>query len=144
METKNITKIIELMEKSDLSEFEIEQEGLKLRICRGYKGATPVISAPQTNMPAATAPAQSAEADDANAIYIKSPMVGTFYKSPSPESPAFVNVGDKVSSSSVVCILEAMKVMNEIHAELEGTITEILVENGQTIEYGQPLFKVSK
>lgn len=136
------------MEKSDLTEFEIEQEGLKLRICRGSKHAAPVVShAVHHPMPMATqnegAPAATKK-EDPNVVFIKSPMVGTFYRSSSPEAASFVKEGDKVSINKVVCIIEAMKIMNEINAEVDGTILEVLVENGHTVEFGQPLFKVSK
>ena len=97
--------------------------------------------------PATPAPASSAEkekAEDPNVETIKSPMVGTFYRAPSPDSANFTNVGKKVDVDSIVCIIEAMKVMNEIQAEVKGTITEILVEDGDAIEFGQPLFKYKK
>jgi len=84
----------------------------------------------------------AAPAEEAGISVVKSPMVGTFYRAPSPESPVFTDVGKKVNAESIVCIIEAMKVMNEIHAEISGTITEVLVENGDSVEYGQPLFKV--
>ena len=83
-----------------------------------------------------------AECDDKDTFVIKPPMVGTFYSAASPDSPAFIKLGDTVSSDSIVCIIEAMKVMNEIQAETRGTVSEILVENGEAVEYGQPLFKV--
>ena len=89
-------------------------------------------------------PAQDDVPVDTNFEFIKSPMVGTFYSSPSPESPPFISPGDKVKADSVVCILEAMKVMNEIHAEMSGSIIEVMAQNGQTVEYGQPLFKIKK
>lgn len=136
------------MKESDLTEFQIEEEGLKLCIKRGsiassYCG-TPQIQ--YQHQPAAISAqadtAASKPANDPNIHLIKSPMVGTFYKSSSPETPPFIKVGDKVEKNTTVCILEAMKVMNEIHAEIQGVIIEVLAENGQTIEYGQPLFKV--
>ena len=153
------------MKRSDLTEFAIEEEGFKLKICRGAEGvpaiaggrllATPplVVEAPAgTNSTApATAPAgagssaapASGDAPEEPGIsYIKSPMVGTFYRAASPESSPFVEIGAKVEEKSVVCIIEAMKIMNEIQAETKGTLVEMLVENGQPVEYGQRLFKV--
>jgi len=146
------------MKRSGLTEFEIEEEGLKLRISRDGNGnkAQPAMTAapypapvpayiPQPEAaPAPAAPAAKAAKEDADAIFVKSPMVGTFYRAPSPESPVFVKEGDKVTSESTVCIVEAMKVMNEIPAEVSGVIQEILVENGDSVEYGQPLFKLKK
>lgn len=154
MDLKAIKQIVDLMKRSDLCEFEIEEEGFKLRICRGkgeqptvVAGTTPPFSMPVIEQAAAAAAANPGAAkpeEDANADYIKSPMVGTFYRSPSPESPPFVEEGAKVKADTVVCIVEAMKVMNEIQAEISGTIVEVLVENGSSIEFGQPLFKVKK
>lgn len=148
------------MKRSELSEFEFEEEGFKIKIKRGAGGlpvftSLPVASHPATamNQPqeispvaqrAAPAPAaaSSVGADEAGFAYVKSPMVGTFYRSPSPENPAFVDVNAKVEEKTVVCIIEAMKIMNEIQAETKGTVVEVLVENGQPVEYGQRLFKV--
>ena len=152
------------MKRSDLTEFAVEEEGFKLKIRRGVnglplvstsRGSTPPFltgseSTGQTASPlaAGTAPATpaapAAEVEEAGIIYIKSPMVGTFYGSPSPESKGFVEKGAKVTETTVVCIIEAMKIMNEIQAELKGTILEALVENGQPVEYGQRLYKVKQ
>lgn len=150
MDTKTITKIIELMKESDLTEFRIEEEGLKLRIKRGFSSnqfATGITTEgqffPQLPVqPINTQGPTPQPINESKIHFIKSPMVGTFYKSSSPDNPPFIKVHDKVKKTSIVCILEAMKVMNEIHAEAEGEILEVLVENGQTIEYGQPLFKI--
>jgi acetyl-CoA carboxylase biotin carboxyl carrier protein len=150
------------MKRSDLTEFEVEEEGFKLRIKRQGGELVPtafvgggsthpfpaaVVEAPRSAAPApapAAAPAAPAagSGDEAGIAYVKSPMVGTFYRSPSPDSPPFVDVGSKVDEKSVVCIIEAMKIMNEIQAEVKGTIVELLVENGQPVEYGQRIFKV--
>ncbi|PWU05973.1 MAG: acetyl-CoA carboxylase biotin carboxyl carrier protein [Verrucomicrobia bacterium] len=149
LDTKIITKIIELMKDSDLTEFQIEEEGLKLCIKRGLPTTSYISSpnqvqllTPQTANPIHTDSSPAKPVIETNVHIIKSPMVGTFYKSSSPDNPPFINVGDKVEKTTTVCILEAMKVMNEIHAEVQGTVIEVLAENGQTIEYGQPLFKV--
>ena len=152
MDLKVIKQVIDLMKRSELSEFELEEEGFKLRLSsKNGETATQIIQAAPAATPAAPAPAAApaaaeaaAPAEEEGVSLVKSPMVGTFYRSPSPDSPAFVDVGTKISEDSVVCIIEAMKVMNEIQAETKGTITEILVENGDSIEFGQPLFKVKK
>lgn len=147
------------MKRSELSEFEFEEEGFKIKIKRGANGGLPIISSSPLASPqhyaAASAPegqAQAAKpaasaiatpgADEVGFAYVKSPMVGTFYRSPSPENPVFVDINAKVEEKSVVCIIEAMKIMNEIQAETKGTVVEILVENGQPVEYGQRLFKL--
>ena len=145
------------MKRSSLTEFEIEEEGLKLRICRSdeNKGnGAPTYHAPvQTFAPPPPAEATPAKAEEESSgseeeeegmALIKSPMVGTFYQAPSPESPQFVKEGDTVNKETTVCIIEAMKVMNEIPAEIAGEIVRVLVDNGESVEYGQPLFKVKK
>ncbi len=157
MDLKEIKQIIELMKRTDLTEFEIEEEGFKLRIRREKDGSFSqrtqyaVAPAPAPVAPPAAAPAPAAAAApfakqepvaEKDVVFIKSPMVGTFYRASSPETPAFVDKGTAVSPETVVCIIEAMKVMNEIQSEVKGTIKECLVENGQSVEYGQPLFKV--
>lgn len=152
MDLKAIKQVVDLMKRSELSEFEIEEEGFKLRLRRGpesgpvsYIQTGPAIATtPPFPMPAAMdAPKTDAPAAEEKGIsFIKSPMVGTFYRAPSPENPAFAEIGTKVEADTTVCIIEAMKVMNEIQAEIKGTITEVLVENGAAVEYGQPLFKV--
>ncbi|MDX2186604.1 MAG: acetyl-CoA carboxylase biotin carboxyl carrier protein [Opitutaceae bacterium] len=156
MDLKQIKQIIDLMKRSELSEFAIEEEGFKLKIRRGPTGfpvvsntlasAAPFIPATEAAPVSAGAPILAAPAtaggDEAGVIYVKSPMVGTFYRSPSPESKPFAEAGTKVTETSVVCIIEAMKIMNEIQAEVKGTVVEVLVENGQPVEYGQRLFKL--
>ncbi len=152
------------MKRSGLTEFEIEEKGLKLRICRNpngngngnpavsqtaqaYPTVVPALIPPQadpTSQTAETKAKEEAKAAEEGFALIKSPMVGTFYRSPSPERPPFIEVGDVVDNETTVCILEAMKVMNEIPAEVSGEIVQILVENGESVEYGQPLVKVKK
>lgn len=157
MDIKEIKQIVDLMKRSGLTEFQIEENDFKLRICRRneetqtmvHTGSTPPFAVPQ-NAPAPPQPtpegngtAESASTPkEAEGKLIRSPMVGTFYTSPAPESPPFVKVADSVSEETVVCILEAMKVMNEIKAETKGVIAEILVEDGESVEYGQPLFRL--
>ncbi len=137
------------MKKSDLSEFEIQDQDFKLRIKRDLPGrapaADPVAAAPApvaaAPAPAALAPAAPAAADPSIKL-VTSPMVGTYYCTPSPENPPFVTVGSPIKADSVVCIIEAMKVMNEIQSEISGTVVECLVANGTSVEFGQPLFRV--
>jgi len=148
------------MKRSELTEFAVEEEGFKLKIRRGTnglpivssgRGSNPPFAAGDTNppmpmpaMPVAATPAAPANVEESGVSYIKSPMVGTFYRAASPESKPFADVGTKVAENSVVCIIEAMKIMNEIQAEAKGTILELLVENGQPVEYGQRLFKIKQ
>jgi acetyl-CoA carboxylase biotin carboxyl carrier protein len=157
LDLKQIKQIIELMKRSELSEFAVEEEGFKLKIRRGMNGL-PVVATTHSTAPTfgqaesapASAPAPTAASAAVGAVspeesdigYIKSPMVGTFYRSASPESKPFADADTKVVENSVVCIIEAMKIMNEIQAETKGTVVEVLVENGQPVEYGQRLFKV--
>ncbi len=138
------------MKKSDLSEFEIQDQDFKLRIKRDVPGRAPVAAqaaplaaapAPVAPAPAALAPAAPAAADPSIKL-VTSPMVGTYYCTPSPENPPFVTVGSPIKADSVVCIIEAMKVMNEIQSEISGTVVECLVANGTSVEFGQPLFRV--
>lgn len=157
MDLKQIKQIIELMKRSELTEFAVEEEGFKLKIRRGSNGLPLVsmgrgsnppfapadIGSPAPTLPNPTAaPSPAAPREEAGVTYIKSPMVGTFYRAASPDSKPFADVGTKVVENSVVCIIEAMKIMNEIQAEIKGTVAEVLVENGQPVEYGQRLFKV--
>jgi acetyl-CoA carboxylase biotin carboxyl carrier protein len=155
LDLKQIKQIIDLMKRSELSEFEFEEEGFKIKIKRGSGGQPVIMTAPSSAHPFPTAsteasavparpaaPAASATGDEAGFAYVKSPMVGTFYRSPSPENPSFVENGTKIDEKTVVCIIEAMKIMNEIQAEIKGSVVEVLVENGQPVEYGQRLFKV--
>jgi len=148
------------MKRSELTEFAVEEEGFKLKIRRGTNGL-PIVSSgrgsnspflgldtnPPMPLPAAppAAPAAAAAAQEETGIaYIKSPMVGTFYRAASPESKPFADTGLKVVENTLVCIIEAMKIMNEIQSEAKGTILEVLVENGQPVEYGQRLFKIKQ
>jgi acetyl-CoA carboxylase biotin carboxyl carrier protein len=147
------------MKRSELTEFAVEEEGFKLKIRRGTNGLPIVSSGRSSNPPfAATdggasmsgnptnsaAFASAALQEETGINYIKSPMVGTFYRAASPESKPFAEPGTKVVENTVVCIIEAMKIMNEIQAEAKGTVLEVLVENGQPVEYGQRLFKIKQ
>ena len=149
MKIEEIKTIIKLMSENDLTEFKIEAEDMHLCLKRGGQAPggqiiIPAAPAAPAVAPAAPAPAPAAApaapAASANRTTIDSPIVGTFYRSPSPDAASFVKVGDTVTADTTVCIIEAMKVMNEIKAEKSGVIKEILVENGQPVEYGQPIF----
>jgi acetyl-CoA carboxylase biotin carboxyl carrier protein len=154
LDIKLIKQVIDLMKRSEIAEFEYEEEGLKLRLSSKGNEAPQIIQAAPVAQAAAPLPTNPAPASAAASAapaapvaeegisIVKSPMVGTFYAAASPETPPFTKVGEKVGADSIVCIIEAMKVMNEIQAELSGTITEVLVENGEAVEFGQPLFKV--
>lgn len=148
MDLKEIKTVIDLMTKNDLTEFELEKDQFKIRICKSGQGAPNyTVHAPAPMLApapsyAAPAPVASAAAPAANLPSISSPMVGTFYMSPSPDSAPYVSVGTEVNEETVVCIIEAMKVMNEIKAEIKGVITEIVAENGKPVEFGQPLFRI--
>jgi acetyl-CoA carboxylase biotin carboxyl carrier protein len=162
MDLKEIKLIIDMMTKNGLSEFELEKGDFKLRVKRGPGGewttSTTPVAAPQVvhhhapvaafaPSPAAAAPAAVAASPAAAGAasahpQIVSPMVGTFYLSPSPDSPPYVSVGQEVQEDTVVCIIEAMKVMNEIKAETRGVIVEVLAQNGKPVEFGKPLFAV--
>ena len=154
-----IKELIKLVDQTSVSEVEIENEGSRLVIRKTGKNepavlpAAPVVhhvhepvsvqAAPPADAPVPPAPAQAAAPDTDKQLHtIVSPMVGTFYAAPSPTSEPYVRKGDKVTPKTVVCIIEAMKLMNEIEAEVQGEIVDILVENGQLVEYGQPLFLV--
>ena len=149
MELKDIKAIIDLMQKNDLSVFEMEKDGFRLKLQKGL-GDQPVISVPATLAPALPAttvpngpPAPApAAAETAPLKDIVSPMVGTFYRAGSPDAPPFVDVGKTVDEDTVVCIIEAMKVMNEIKAEISGVVAEVVAENGKPVQFGQVLFRV--
>ena len=152
MDLKDIKAIIDLMKKNSITEFELERQDSKIRLKRGLSGNNAPVQQEDSNFPASlplqpiiSAPAigfatpQSATTGENE---IKSPMIGTFYRSPSPEAGSYVEIGTEVNPETVVCIIEAMKVMNEIKAEVKGTITQVLVENAKPVEFGQPLFRV--
>lgn len=145
MKIEEIETIVKLMSAHDLTEFKIEAESYNLCIRRGCTTAVApvqtVVAAAPAALPVPTA-APAAPAPAAPVTTIDSPLVGTFYRAASPEAQAFVKVGDKVAPDTVIGIIEAMKVMNEIKAEKSGVIKEILVENGQPVEFGQPLFVI--
>jgi len=154
VDLKDIKAIIDLMKKNSVTEFELEKQDFKIRLKRGINGVAaipaigedaPVLSyvQPAVAIQAPTiASAPSPTAAPSGELEIKSPMIGTFYRAPSPEAAAYVEIGSEVNPETIVCIIEAMKVMNEIKAEAKGTVTQILVENSKPVEFGQPLFKL--
>jgi acetyl-CoA carboxylase biotin carboxyl carrier protein len=151
VDLKDIKAIIDLMKKNSVSEFELEKQDFKIKLKRGGNGNSgsayddaPVMTyLPPAALPAASGAGASGPVISASSeIEIKSPMIGTFYRSPSPESGPYIEIGAEVNPDTVVCIIEAMKVMNEIKAEVKGVITQVLVENAKPVEFGQPLFKL--
>ena len=158
MDLKQIKQIIELMKRSELTEFAVEEEGFKLKIRRGANGL-PIVSTgrssnppfpasdsspPQAQATAAGAndPAASTPRDEVGVTYVKSPMVGTFYRAASPESKPFMDVGGKVVENTVICIIEAMKIMNELESEFAGVVREVNVTDSNAVEYGQVLYRL--
>ena len=150
MDLRKLKKLIDLVQESGIAELEITEGEEKVKIVKGGAAtaaqptmmmAAPVASAP-ARPTAAAAPTPAAEAEPAapEGHVVKAPMVGTFYRSPSPDAKVFVEVGQAVKEGDTICIIEAMKLMNEIEADASGTVKAILVENGQPVEYGQPLF----
>lgn len=149
-DVKRIRRLVELMNEHDLSEVDLRQGEQRIKLRKGHDpivsvgGSAPPVAVPvaaaASPAPAPTAP--TAAADDPNLAVVKSPMVGTFYAAASPDAQPFVKVGDPVGPTTTVCVIEAMKVFNEIPAEVSGRIVAVLVENGDPVEYGQPLFKV--
>ena len=155
MDLKYVKQLLEMVEKSGVNEIELEEKGQKIRITKAapqnvvsgpaYPMAMPAAPAPVAAAPApAAAPAKAAApaAEGKKYLEVKSPMVGTFYRSPSPDAAPYAEVGTKVKQGSVLCIVEAMKLMNEIESDVTGTIVKINVENGKPVEYGQVLFLV--
>jgi acetyl-CoA carboxylase biotin carboxyl carrier protein len=159
MDFKQIQELIKMINKSNIGEVSIEEKGFKLTIKQKEEPVQQIITAPLPAQPVAAAapvaaasapaaavapekPARPAEPPVSNTITIKSPMIGTFYRSPSPDKPSFINIGDEVEPGSVVCIIEAMKLFNEIESEVKGKIIKVLAEDASPVEYDQPLFLV--
>ncbi|MFA5287082.1 MAG: acetyl-CoA carboxylase biotin carboxyl carrier protein [Candidatus Omnitrophota bacterium] len=147
MNIKEIKEMINLMNENNLMELEIEKEGMRIRLKKTSSGGEgfsgPIVVERQNTADLAPKQVQEAEKEaDFKSLEIKSPMVGTFYRAPSPESPSYVEMGQKVEPGQVICIIEAMKLMNEIKSEIKGKILEVLVDNGEPIEFGQPLFLI--
>jgi acetyl-CoA carboxylase biotin carboxyl carrier protein len=158
MDLEQLKQILDLVRAHELSEFEVEQDGLKLKIRRNAAGvpvvtlpglaanapvaaAAPAVSAAAA-APAAVPPAAEASEEDLELAVVKSPIVGTFYRSPEPGAPSFVDIGGQVKKGQVLCIIEAMKLMNEIDSEYDGEIVNVYVESGQPVQYGERLFAI--
>ncbi len=149
-EVDRIRALVQIMEEHDLSEIDLRESRHRIRICRGQQVvltapqaaamSQPAYAPPPGAVGAGAAPASAPAA--ANIAYIKSPMVGTYYCRPNPKSEAYVKVGDQVDANTVVCIIEAMKVFNEIPAEIQGKVLEILVQDGESVDFEKPLFKI--
>jgi acetyl-CoA carboxylase biotin carboxyl carrier protein len=159
MDFKQIQELIKMINKYNIGEVSIEEKGFKLTIKQKEEPVQQIITAPLPAQPVAAVapvaaasapaaavapekPARPAEPPASNTITIKSPMIGTFYRSPSPDKPSFINIGDEVEPGSVVCIIEAMKLFNEIESEVKGKIIKVLAEDASPVEYDQPLFLV--
>ncbi|MGB9821891.1 acetyl-CoA carboxylase biotin carboxyl carrier protein [Thermodesulfovibrio sp.] len=144
MELEEIKEIISFLKNTDVTELNIEKEGFKIRIKRGYVYAPVEIAKSPKLSAESSQPSYHAEVLKEEEVLhtITSPLVGTFYRASSPDAPAFVEVGTKVEKGQVLCIIEAMKIMNEIESDVSGIVRKILVENGQPVEYGEPLFLI--
>ncbi len=161
MDIQEIKQLIKIVEKSDIGELELVEQGRKIRISKNSRAAaaagsngmvSPVYVQPQVPAQGADAPAQAApgspaavEVPDSDKYYeVRSPMVGTFYRAPAPDADAYVEVGDTVNEGTTLCIIEAMKLMNEIESEVRGKVAKVLVENAQPVEYNQVLFLIER
>jgi acetyl-CoA carboxylase biotin carboxyl carrier protein len=161
MDFKQIQELIRMINKSNIGELTIEEKGFKVTIKQKQEAVQQFVSAPATGYSQAPSPAQlslpsassspspsedkakpASEPAASNLVTIKSPMIGTFYRSPTPDKPAFVNIGDEVAPGKVVCIIEAMKLFNEIESEIKGKIVKVLADDASPVEYDQPLFLV--
>ena len=153
MDLRKLKKLIDLVQESGIGEIEITEGEEKVRICRQAPGVAPMMMAPGMQpMQYAAAPGAPAAAPavapapaappEPKGHQLKSPMVGTFYRAPSPGAPPFIEVGQQVTKGQTLCIIEAMKLLNEIESDATGTVKAVLVENGQPVEYGQPLFTI--
>lgn len=155
MNLKEIKELIEVLKDTDVTELEIEKSGTRIKIKKGAEGRVPVLvehvtpAMPHEPAPLPAPAPQLLPASDAaredgqkNYVVVTSPIVGTFYRSPSPETAVYVEVGDVVKKGQILCIIEAMKLMNEIEAEVSGKVVEIVVDNAQPVEYGEPLFHI--
>jgi acetyl-CoA carboxylase biotin carboxyl carrier protein len=148
-DVRKIRRLVELMNEHDLTEIDLRDAAVRIRLRKGHQpvvtampAMAPPVAAPQTAVAPPPPASPGKAADEEHVVYIKSVMVGTFFGSPSPEAPPFVKVGDHVGPDTTVCIIEAMKVFNEIPAGVSGQVMAVLVQNGDPVEYGQPLFKL--
>ena len=140
MEFEDLKEIIELLRETDITELQLEKDGTKVKIKR--ERILSPVEVPVQKFGGLYEKVTSETEEESRLITVTSPIVGTFYRAPSPESPPFVEIGSRIKKGQVLCIIEAMKLMNEIESEFEGVIIKILVENGQPVEYGEPLFLV--
>jgi acetyl-CoA carboxylase biotin carboxyl carrier protein len=138
-----LRSLLEVLTEQNVAEFEHEAEGVRVRIVRGHGRAVPDLATAPAAHPHAPAPAAPSPLDP-DALDVTSPFVGTFYRSPSPDAPPFAEVGSVVRPGQTLCIIEAMKLMNEIEAEVSGTIVEVYAQNGKPVEFGQKLFRIKK
>jgi acetyl-CoA carboxylase biotin carboxyl carrier protein len=142
MELDEIKNLIELLQDTDITELHVEREGSKLKIKREKFLSSFAATSPVTKPPAEVKETKEEAIEEQRLVTITSPIVGIFHRAPSPESPPFVDVGSHVKKGQVLCIVEAMKLMNEIESDTEGIISKILIENAQPVEYGEPLFLI--
>lgn len=147
MDLNLIKKLVKIVDTSDITDLEVEESGFRIKIAKKIRGlqnfVQPLISAPSAPVSEQTAKTLDIKPEAKENLHeIKSPIVGTFYRAPAPDADSYINIGDTVSPGSVLCIVEAMKLMNEIESDVSGKIVKILVENGKPVEYNQPLFLI--
>jgi len=144
LDLDTVRALAEMLAEHDITEFEHEADGVRVKLVRGARPIVGAMVAASAAPLAATAPATSSAEPPADSVDVTSPFVGTFYRSPSPDAPSFVEVGSVVRPGQTLCIVEAMKLMNEIEAECSGTIVEVFAQNGKAVEFGQKLYRVKK
>jgi acetyl-CoA carboxylase biotin carboxyl carrier protein len=145
IDVEKLRALLSVLSEENIAEFEHEAEGVRVRIVRGGYGTPAVMmSGPMAAVLPSVAPSATVETQPTDVIDVTSPFVGTFYRSPSPDAPAFCEVGSVVRPGQTLCIIEAMKLMNEIEAELSGTVIEVYAQNGKAVEFGQKLFRIKK
>jgi len=144
LDLDKLSALFELLVEKDIAEFEHEEGGVRVRVARGTRAAPAAITEASTPVQAPKTGAAADEDDNGDSADVTSPFVGSFYRSPSPDAPAFVEIGSMVRAGQTLCIIEAMKLMNEIETEWAGTVTEIFAQNGKSVEYGQKLFRIKK
>lgn len=144
IDRKTLRSLLRLLEQKGVTEFEYEDEHLRLRLCRGGRAMSAAPVAQPLSLETVPPPAASPPLSEEDVIWVTSPFVGTFYRAPSPDAPSFCDVGSVVKPGQTLCIIEAMKLMNEIEADAAGTILEVLIENGKAVEFGQRLFKLRR
>jgi acetyl-CoA carboxylase biotin carboxyl carrier protein len=143
LDLDKLSALFELLADKDIAEFEHDEGGVRVRVSRGARAAPPAV-AELSPPPAVLKGTLAVDNDDGDSADVTSPFVGSFYRSPTPDAPAFVEIGSMVRAGQTLCIIEAMKLMNEIESEWAGTVTEIFAQNGKSVEYGQKLFRIKK